>query len=46
MPADVGVVGYTLGGGYSWLSRKYGLAASRVTVIEIVTGDGVFRRIL
>ena len=43
--ADVGVVGYTLGGGYSWLSRKYGLATSRVTAIEIVTGDGVFRRI-
>ena len=42
---DVGVVGYTLGGGYSWLGRKYGLAASRVTAIEIVTGDGEFRRI-
>lgn len=43
--ADVGVVGYTLGGGYSWLSRKHGLASSSVTGIDIVTGDGVFRRI-
>ncbi len=27
---DVGVVGYTLGGGLSWLGRSYGLAASHV----------------
>ena len=27
---DVGVVGYTLGGGLSWLARRYGLAANRV----------------
>jgi len=42
---DVGVVGYTLGGGYSWLSRKHGLAVSAVTAIEIVTGDGTFHRV-
>ena len=34
---DVGVVGYTLGGGLSWLSRAYGLGANRVTAIEVVT---------
>ena len=37
---DVGVVGYTLGGGISWFGRKYGLAASNVHAIELVTGDG------
>jgi len=41
---DVGVVGYMLGGGYSWLGREHGLASSSVTAIELVTGDGEFRR--
>ena len=38
--ADVGVVGYTLGGGMGWLARRYGLAANSVTAVEIVTPDG------
>lgn len=38
--SDVGVSGYTLSGGYSWLSRRYGLAAGRVRSAELVTGDG------
>jgi len=37
---DVGVVGYTLGGGLSWCGRKYGLAANAVRAIELVTADG------
>jgi FAD binding domain/Berberine and berberine like len=37
---DVGVVGYTLGGGISFLGRKYGLAANAVRAIELVTADG------
>ena len=37
---DVGVTGYTLGGGIGWLARRYGLAASSVTAAEIVTPDG------
>jgi len=37
---DVGVVGYTLGGGLSWLARKHGLAADSVIAIELVTPDG------
>jgi FAD/FMN-containing dehydrogenase len=37
---DVGVVGYTLGGGLSWLSRRHGLAANSVIAIEIVTAEG------
>lgn len=41
---DVGVVGYTLGGGMGWIARKYGLSADNVRAIEIVTADGVIRR--
>ena len=37
---DVGVVGYTLGGGQGWLGRTYGLAANSVTAVDIVLADG------
>jgi FAD/FMN-containing dehydrogenase len=37
---DVGVVGYTLGGGVSWLGRRYGLAANSVTAVELVNAQG------
>jgi FAD/FMN-containing dehydrogenase len=37
---DVGVAGYTIGGGISWLGRSYGLAANNVEAIEVVTADG------
>ena len=37
---NVGVTGYTLGGGMGWLSRRYGLAANSVTAVEVVTPDG------
>jgi len=38
---DVGVVGYTLGGGLSLgLGRRYGLAGERVIAFEVVTADG------
>jgi hypothetical protein len=37
---DVGVIGYTLGGGLGWLARRYGLAANSVVAVEIVTADG------
>jgi FAD binding domain-containing protein len=40
---DVGVVGYTLGGGLSWLGRKHGLAANGVVAIQVVTADGRVR---
>jgi FAD/FMN-containing dehydrogenase len=42
---DVGVVGYCLGGGVSWLARKHGLATNSVLAIEVVTADGQLRRI-
>jgi hypothetical protein len=41
---NVGVTGYTLGGGMGWLARRYGLAANSVTKAEIVTPDGRLRR--
>jgi FAD/FMN-containing dehydrogenase len=37
---DVGVAGYSLGGGMGWLARKYGLQANSVTAIELVLADG------
>jgi FAD/FMN-containing dehydrogenase len=37
---DVGVVGYTLGGGLSWLGRTYGLSANNVEAFEVVLADG------
>jgi FAD/FMN-containing dehydrogenase len=42
---DVGVLGYSLGGGVSWLARKHGLAANTVLAAEIVDADGRIRRI-
>jgi FAD/FMN-containing dehydrogenase len=37
---DVGVVGYSLGGGISFLARRYGLSANRILAAEVVTADG------
>ena len=42
---DVGVVGYSLGGGISWHARSLGLAANNVLAIELVTADGAHRRV-
>ena len=37
---DVGIAGYSLGGGIGWLARKYGMQCSAVTAFELVTADG------
>ena len=37
---DVGIAGYSLGGGMGWLARKYGLQANAVTALELVTAEG------
>ncbi len=37
---DVGVVGYTLGGGLGWLGRAHGFASNTVRSVEVVTADG------
>jgi FAD/FMN-containing dehydrogenase len=42
---DVGVVGYSLGGGMGWYARKRGLQANSVTAIELVTADGELHRV-
>jgi FAD/FMN-containing dehydrogenase len=44
MSPNVGVTGYTLGGGIGWLARHYGLAANSVTAVELVTPDGLLAR--
>jgi FAD/FMN-containing dehydrogenase len=41
---DVGVVGYSLGGGVSWLGRRYGLASNSVTAVELVNSEGALVR--
>ena len=42
---DPSVVGYTLGGGLSWFSRAWGLAAHAVTGFDVVDHDGTPRRV-
>jgi hypothetical protein len=41
---DVGIAGYSLGGGIGWYARALGLAASHVTAAEVVIGDGTIVR--
>jgi FAD/FMN-containing dehydrogenase len=43
--SDVSVVGYTTGGGVGPMARTFGLAADRVRAFDVVTGDGVLRRV-
>ena len=38
--ADVGVVGYALGGGLSWLGRAHGLACNSIVAADVVLADG------
>jgi FAD/FMN-containing dehydrogenase len=42
---DVGIAGYSLGGGMGWLARKHGLQTNSVTAIELVTADGRAARV-
>jgi hypothetical protein len=42
---DVGVTGYSLGGGIGWYARTYGLQCNAVTAVEIVLADGSFVRV-
>lgn len=42
---NVGIVGYSLGGGIGWLGRIHGMQANSVTAIDLVTADGCLRRV-
>jgi FAD/FMN-containing dehydrogenase len=37
---DVGITGYSLGGGIGWFARTLGLATNSITAVEVVTADG------
>jgi FAD/FMN-containing dehydrogenase len=41
----VGIVGYTMGGGFGWLGRKYGFNAASVREADVVTADGELVRV-
>ncbi|GAC69704.1 FAD-binding oxidoreductase [Gordonia soli] len=38
--SGVGAVGYTLGGGFGWLGRRFGLSSDAVRSFDVVTPDG------
>jgi hypothetical protein len=43
--SGLGVVGYTMGGGFGWLGRKYGFNADSVREADVVTADGELLRV-
>lgn len=43
--STVGVVGYTLGGGWGWLSRRHGMACDHIVAADMVLADGSMVRV-
>ena len=42
--SETGIAGVTLGGGFGWLMRKYGLALDNLMSVDIVSADGQLRK--
>ncbi len=38
--STTGIAGFTLGGGFGWISRKHGLTVDNLLSVDIVTADG------
>ncbi|GGD66160.1 FAD-binding oxidoreductase [Caballeronia grimmiae] len=43
--STTGVAGLTLGGGFGWISRKFGVTVDNLVAAEIITADGQWHRV-